>query len=365
MIPALLLALLAGAAPVVSRAAPAHDLERTQVRVTFSAGGAFQIDVRNDPDWLLDRLESLSGLPPSGRLDPPVRDRRLGGLEATFARWVWVYFGDERVEVDAEYLAPASGPVDPDRPALATMRLRGRVPEGATTFWWAYGLVIDPYPMLITDGRGERITHWVRGDLESDRFVLAELTPPSRWAVVGSYLALGFTHIVPKGLDHILFVLGIYLLSTRLRPVVAQVTTFTVAHTITLALAVLGVLSLPSRIVEPLIALSIAYVALENLMTSELKPWRLALVFTFGLLHGLGFAGVLRDVGLPRSELVTALLSFNLGVEAGQLTVIGLAFATVGWLRHKPWYRQRAVWPLSVLIGGVGLYWTVQRIRGG
>ena len=358
----LLLVLLAGA--VSPAAGPTHDLERTQVLVTFTAGGAFQIDVRNDPDWLLARLEPFSGLPLSGRLDPAARDIRLAELEATFARWVWVYFDDARVDVAAEYLPPP-GPVDPDRPALATMRLRGKVPEGATRFWWAYGLVVDPYPMLITDGRGERVTHWVRGELESDRFVLADLTPPSRRHVMATYLGLGFTHILPKGLDHILFVLGLYLLSTRLRPVVAQVTTFTVAHTITLALATSGILSLPSRVVEPLIALSIAYVALENLWTTELKPWRIALVFAFGLLHGMGFAGVLSELGLPRRELTAALLGFNLGVEGGQLAVIGLTFVTLGWLRHKPWYRQRAVRPLSLAIGAVGLYWTVQRIWAG
>jgi len=119
--------------------------------------------------------------------------------------------------------------------------------------------------------------------------------------------------------DHILFVLGIFLLSTAWRPILLQVTTFTIAHSITLGLTMYGIVSLPSSIVEPLIALSITYVAVENLWTTELKPWRLALVFMFGLLHGMGFAGVLRGLGLPRSEFLTALLTFNLGVEGGQL----------------------------------------------
>ncbi len=117
------------------------------------------------------------------------------------------------------------------------------------------------------------------------------------------YLSLGYTHILPKGLDHILFVLGLFLLSPRLRPMLLQVTAFTIAHSITLGLSIYGIVSLPSRIVEPLIALSIAYVAIENLVTRELKPWRLALVFMFGLLHGMGFAGVLRELGLPRDAV--------------------------------------------------------------
>lgn len=361
----LIVALLGAAGAGSAPSAPLHDLERTQVRVRFGAGGEFQIDVRNDPDWLLARLGPFSAEAPSGRLEPAARDRRLAELEQTFARWVWVWFDGRRVDVDVEYLPAAPGPVDPNRPPLATMRLTGRSPDGAREFRWAYGLVIDPYPMLITDGGGGRITHWVQGDLESDRFVLAELTPPPRGRVLATYVTLGFLHILPKGLDHILFVLGIYLLSTRLRPVLAQVTTFTVAHTITLALAIFGVLSLPARVVEPLIALSIAYVAFENLFTSELRPWRIALVFGFGLLHGMGFAGVLDELGLPRRELTTALLSFNLGVEGGQLAVIALAFVALGRLRHQSWYRERAVRPLSLAIGVVGVFWTVQRIWSG
>ena len=137
-------------------------------------------------------------------------------------------------------------PSDPSKPPLATMRIRGSMPEGATEFSWAYGLVIDPYPMSITDGAGEIITHWVEGPFESDRFEIAGLTPPSRWTVVLTYLKLGFTHILPKGLDHILFVIGIFLLSTRMRPIVAQVTTFTVAHTIALGMTIFGVISLRS-----------------------------------------------------------------------------------------------------------------------
>ena len=127
-----------------------------------------------------------------------------------------------------------------------------------------------------------------------------------------------------------LFVLGIYLLSGRAARVLWQVSAFTVAHSITLGLSMYGVITVSPAIVEPLIALSIAYVAVENIFVSELKSWRVALVFAFGLLHGMGFAGVLQELGLPRSEFVTALLTFNLGVEAGQLAVIGAAFLLVG-----------------------------------
>jgi hydrogenase/urease accessory protein HupE len=168
---------------------------------------------------------------------------------------------------------------------------------------------------------------------------------------------------VPHGLDHMLFVLGIYLLSGRARSVLWQVSAFTVAHSITLGLSMYDVVAVSPKIVEPLIALSIAYVAIENVFLSELKSWRVALVFGFGLLHGLGFAGALRDLGLPRSEFVTALLTFNLGVEAGQLAVIGTAFALVGWhCSSRTWYRRRIVVPASALIACTAVYWTIARL---
>jgi hypothetical protein len=124
-----------------------------------------------------------------------------------------------------------------------------------------------------------------------------------------------------------------------------------------------GVLSVPSHVVEPLIAVSIAYVAIENIFVSDLRAWRLGLVFAFGLLHGMGFAGALTQLGLPRSEFVTALVTFNAGVEAGQLTVIAIASALVGWhCRQQHWYRSRIVIPASFLIACTAIYWTVERL---
>ena len=182
-----------------------------------------------------------------------------------------------------------------------------------------------------TEGQEQAARQWVEGPAESEPFRLgAGIAPMSLGGVARTYLGLGFTHILPKGTDHILFVLGIFLLAVRLRPILMQVTAFTIAHTITLALTIYGVVSLSPRIVEPLIALSIVYVAVENVVTPELTPWRVALVFAFGLLHGMGFAGVLAQLGLPRSQFLPALLCFNAGVELGQLTVISVAFLLIG-----------------------------------
>ena len=142
-----------------------------------------------------------------------------------------------------------------------------------------------------------------------------------------------------------------------------QVSAITVAHSITLGLSMYGLVSAPARLVEPMIAVSIAYVAVENIFLSELKSRRVALVFAFGLLHGLGFAGALQELGLPRAEFVTALVSFNLGVEAGQLAVIGAAFLLLGWQwSQRTWYRTRIVVPASAAIACVAVYWTVERL---
>jgi hypothetical protein len=180
--------------------------------------------------------------------------------------------------------------------------------------------------------------------------------------VVLRFGGLGFSHILPKGLDHILFVIGLALLSPRLKPLLAQVTAFTLAHTFTLGLSTYGVLRLSPRVVEPLIALSIVYVAIENLLTSRLRPARLVLVFAFGLLHGLGFAGALTELGWPEGRRLVALLAFNAGVELGQLTVIGLLLLMLAAAARAGVTRERIVRPASLLIAAAGLYWAVERL---
>jgi hydrogenase/urease accessory protein HupE len=227
-----------------------------------------------------------------------------------------------------------------------------------------YGLAMGSYALIVRIGDSAPQTVWLEGMQASAPVSLVAPPPPATGREVArQYFGLGFTHILPNGLDHILFVVGIFLLTTKWRSVLLQVSTFTIAHSITLGLTMYGLVSLPARVVEPMIAVSIAYVAIENILTAELKPSRLALVFGFGLLHGMGFAGVLRDLGLPRSQFLTALLTFNAGVEAGQLAVIVLAFAAVVyWRRNQLTYRRLIVQPASLAIAMTGLYWTVQRV---
>ena len=175
------------------------------------------------------------------------------------------------------------------------------------------------------------------------------------------YTKAGFEHILPKGLDHILFVLGLFFSSLLLGALLWQVTAFTLAHSITLGMASLGMVAAPGNIVEPLIALSIVWVAVENCVFKQTTKWRPAIVFAFGLLHGLGFASVLSDYGLPKGDLVPSLLAFNLGVELGQITVILMAFLATWLIRKKDWYRKGIQVPLSMIIGLVGLWWFIER----
>jgi hypothetical protein len=193
--------------------------------------------------------------------------------------------------------------------------------------------------------------------------VVGELEKMSKADAAILYLKLGFTHILPLGFDHILFVLSLFLLSPKLKPVLWQATAFTVAHSITLGLAIFKVITPSPAIVEPIIALSIMYVALENIFSPRLKKSRIGIVFLFGLVHGMGFANALGELGLPQNSYLTSLIMFNVGVELGQLAVILLAFFLFGkWFGNKPYYRKAIVIPLSVMITIMAGYWTVERL---
>lgn len=184
-------------------------------------------------------------------------------------------------------------------------------------------------------------------------------------AVFWRFVIEGFKHIIPKGLDHILFVCGLFLFSLSWRPLLSQITAFTLAHTVTLGLATLSVITIPAAqiwLVEALIAVSIAYVAIENIWRPKLGWWRIVVVFGFGLLHGIGFASVLGDLGLAQGQFVLSLIAFNIGVEGGQLAVISIGFATLALPFGKSHlYRLYVVIPGSTAIALVGLWWAFER----
>ena len=176
------------------------------------------------------------------------------------------------------------------------------------------------------------------------------------------FVKAGFEHIIPQGLDHILFVLGLFFSCITFRSLLWQVTAFTVAHSITLVLAAQGLVQLRGDIVEIIIALSIVWIAVENCLYKETSKWRYLVVFSFGLLHGLGFAALLTQYGLPKENFISLLLAFNIGVEFGQLAVLVIAFLLIKLVLRKNWYSNQIKIPASIIIALVGLFWFVERI---
>lgn len=356
----------------------AHDFTITQTLLILKNDGTFQAEMTvdldsmlagasgsHDPAELRDRIQAL---------DAADLEQRLERLRSTFERRVRVRFDGEPAPFSVTFPDRFELEPDPESPSFlgVTARLRGRVPKDAqaVTFWASRAFSA----VQLTLVKGDRDNVYRQVLSVGEESLPYSLTASETGSVepglgvatvLRQYLRLGFLHILPLGLDHILFVLGLFLLSTRWRPLLLQVSAFTVAHTLTLALGLYGLVSLPAAVTEPLIAASIVFVAVENLVTQELKPWRVWLVFAFGLLHGLGFAGVLTELGLPANYRLTALVGFNLGVELGQLAVIVMAFVAVGWWWRRQWYRRRVVVPLSLSIALVGGYWVVTRIAGG
>jgi hypothetical protein len=201
--------------------------------------------------------------------------------------------------------------------------------------------------------------------------ISAELSPVSQATMsqtIIEYIILGIEHIVPKGLDHILFIFGVFFFAVKLKPLLWQVTMFTLAHSLTLILASLKLVFIPASIIEPLIALSIGYVAFENIFQRQSKfhsrsnTIRYAVIFFFGLIHGLGFAFVLEDIGLPTGQLILSLLSFNIGVEIAQIGLVVLAYLLMFYPSKQLWYRKAIQIPCSLVIGLIGIYWFFERV---
>lgn len=265
------------------------------------------------------------------------------------------------IKID-ELIIPAVGNIELTR--IAKLNISAALPPDGTdvTFGWTADLGNLIVRQNQSDGQNSYAAFLSSGGTSA-------AMPRDGAAIVGgfdnflNYIRIGFEHIIPKGLDHILFVLGLFFFSLKMRPLLLQITAFTLAHTVTLAMATAGIVSVPASIVEPLIALSIAFVALENIKGGNISLRRTAIVFAFGLLHGLGFASVLGDVGLEPSKFVSSLIAFNIGVELGQLSVIAIAFVALGLTFGKrDWYRKRIAIPASIIIAIVGIYWTIERV---
>jgi hypothetical protein len=278
-----------------------------------------------------------------------------------------IYAGDTRLEMTLTDVTSAEVG-DPQTLRFGTFTMTAKLPADDSGLRFAWRADFGPVSIHQSGGNDDGYTELLQGGQTSQPMLRNATAKEPTATLFTRFVASGFEHIVPKGADHILFVLGLFLFSRRVRPILAQVTAFTLAHSVTLALASLKIVSLPASIVEPFIAISIVYVAVENIAFAKdgRVSWaRVAVVFGFGLLHGMGFASVLSDVGLPAGQFVTGLVGFNVGVELAQLFVILVASLLLGLpFGRKPWYRKVVVIPGSAVIALVGAWWAIERILG-
>jgi hypothetical protein len=351
------------AATVLSTTVRAHEPGLIRVDVDVAASGNVRVRVPIDPVVVWRAIELDAGRTPTAAPSMDVLHRDRARLERAVRDGVALRAGTVLVTlaVVGSDWQDVGRPGSPRALAPVLVTLEGRLPSDTRAITWQYDAPATAYPLrVLQPGREEPQVAWVTPGRPSEVLVLAA---PGVGSVMRLYVWLGVVHIVPRGLDHILFVLSLCLMSPRWRPLLAQVSAFTAAHTVTLAASALGWISWPGRWVEPLIAASIAWVAIENLRASTLSRTRLAVVFAFGLLHGAGFAGVLGELGLPVGARLLALLSFNAGVEIGQLVVIAIALTgTAVVMRWPGRYRGWVVVPASITIAIVGAYWVVERV---
>lgn len=365
-------------------------MQMTQVLVSFEPNGRLAVKVDLDLTLLLGSSAKYYALATA-----PASQQRVAvlALVPRVADSLRLYLGEVPLDLEFQDFVAAAAPeadfLDGSLSKPSTFRfVMPRLPSGAPlTLRIPLGAEVD-YPVAYTvqiPASHVSVTRWLEdGEHTSAPFDWASRVPSAVGAAAGEagpvldggvdpdrlpwsaqlamYLRLGFHHIVPEGLDHILFVLGLFFLGITWRKLLSQTTVFTIAHATTLFLSTYGIFRLPSQYVEPAIALSITWIALENVLSPKLGPARLAVVFGFGLIHGLGFASSLSDVPFPKKDFVVALLGFNVGVDLGQLFVIALAFLAVGRFRHAPWFRARVAVPCSLTIAAIGLFWAIQRI---
>ncbi|MFM2199076.1 MAG: hypothetical protein RLZZ505_2508 [Verrucomicrobiota bacterium] len=370
MIKRVFLALLLG-----TITASAHQIDTVELEF-LQSDGKWKLEGLLDIAYMLPDSRGVEGAPPLYRKDvmaaPPAEHERIAReAENTMRKLLRLEYNGKELKWDIRFPEFEKSPLvlAPEEGGWALMKVEITTPAlpgpGDFSASWKDELQSDLYIIFeegtdmptifpISFGMSAVLLKVPQGENMSS-------TTPTRITQTENWIVSGFRHVIPHGLDHLLFILGLFLLAPRLKPLLGQSLIFTLAHSITLALAVFGLVSLPSRPVEILIAASIAWIGFENLFVKTLKPTRLYLVFGFGLVHGLGFAGVLleRLRGLEGKDLALPLIGFNLGVEVAQLTVIAIS-AMILWPLQK--WTDNIQTGGSVLIGLAGLFWMFERV---
>lgn len=370
-------ALLILASGVVINGAFAHEVRPGIVNVTIQKSGQIELQIKLNLEAVIAGIgagnQDTDQSENSDKYDA-LRAYKTDELKEAFHKAESRFLNSLNLKSDGKRIplelsaidVPPIGDADLSRTTI--LKLTSTLPSGAKFFTWSWAGSLGSSVVRVKgespDGSAKIIfAAAVKGGAQSKPIPLTGLVSVSAFEVFSQYTILGFEHIIPKGLDHILFVVGLFLLSTKLSSLLWQISSFTLAHTITLGLAMGGIVSAPSSIVEPLIALSIVFVAVENVLTDKLNRWRPVVVFGFGLLHGLGFASVLNDIGLQPENFASGLLGFNLGVEFGQLAIIFVCFLFVGiWFAKKSYYRAYITNPASAVIAIIGAWWFVERV---
>lgn len=293
-------------------------------------------------------------------LDPEALAAQFTAAWPDLSQKITVTAGDDPVALTLEDVdVPETGDLDLAR--TSTVHLTATLPPNDAPL--VIGWTADLGPLVVRQRNVDGgYAGYLTGGQLSDPIPRTGGTTQTVAQAFLDYIATGYDHIVPKGLDHILFVLGLFFLSLHLRPLLWQVTAFTLAHTVTLALGALDIIRIPPTIVEPLIAASIVYVGVENILVRSLHAWRPVVVFCFGLLHGLGFAAVLQDFGLGSDHFVAKLIGFNVGVELGQLSVIAAAYLALALaFGTNDWWHRRIAAPVSAAIAVIAAFWVLER----
>jgi hydrogenase/urease accessory protein HupE len=344
---ALVAAALVQAAPAAAHPVPFSYLDlRLQPRAVEATLVVHVLDVAHDLRLPAERL-----------LDPGFATSRTGGIAGLVGQRLRVLAGGRVLEAawgDLEVLA--------DRQAL---RLHARLPLEQPPGTVVIEGVLFPYDpqhkTFVNVYEGDHLQQAIL-DRGRTRFEYFAGTRQGLAAVAGRFVPAGVHHIL-VGPDHVLFLIGLLLLGGTLRRLALIVTGFTLAHSVTLSLAALGLLRPPASIVEPAIALSIVYVGADNLLVRNGRDVRAWIAFGFGFVHGFGFAGVLGEMDLPPRALGLSLFSFNLGVEIGQLLVVAVVAAAVGALRARSAaFGQRLAFAGSIVVMTAGAFWFAERV---
>ena len=369
--------------------AAAHQVDTVELEF-LQTDGKWKLEGLLDIAYMLPESRGVEGAPPLYRkdvMDAPiaVHKRITVQAEATMRKLLTLEYNGKTIPWEIRFPDFESEPLElpPEDGGWALMKAEittdARPGPGKLTASWHDDqqseliVIIEENGELgglfpISSGMSEVLLKVEAGE------GAAPSSTPTRSKQAGDWIRNGFGHVIsrdffqailklraPEGLDHLLFIVGLFLLAPRWKPLMGQSLLFTIAHSLTLALSIFGLISLEPRLVEFLIAASIAWIGIENLFLRELKRSRLFLVFGFGLLHGMGFASMLRDrlEGLSGKQLAMPLVGFNVGVELAQITVLAIAFLILWPLRK---WEKKVQLAGSAVVALAGLFWMVERI---